>query len=299
VELDVAAGDNPDAQMADAQMPDAQRPGKWMADAEAAEAEFMYALESGAPHPVKQRLGIATARLGGGVVLSMRHDPAGGYWNKALGLGITQPVTAGLVAEVLDFYRANGSAVACLQLAPDALPPDWDDTCAALGVRAGSNWVKLVRGTDPAPEAPTDLDVRPVTQQSGREWAEVFCTGFGMPVGPLSEMLAAVVGQPGFHPLAAWDGDRVVAGANLFLTGDRASFCGAATLEEARGRGAQSAFFHRRVASAREAGCRVMVAETWAEAEGQHNPSLHNMRRAGFRDAYVRQNWVWRAPTAT
>ena len=39
-----------------------------------------------------------------------------------------------------------------------------------------------------------------------------------------------------------------------------------------------------------------MVAETWAEREDQHNASLHNMRRAGFRDVYVRHNWVWRAP---
>lgn len=265
------------------------------ADAELAEAEFMYAIESGAPADTRQALGIATTRLGGAVVLSMRNDPAGGYWNKALGFGVTEPVTRELVRDVLDFYRANGSAVACLQVAPAALPPDWQQICAGLGLEDRSTWVKLVRDTSPAPGATTDLRVGPVTEQSAVEWATVFCTAFGMPLGHLVPMVAAVVHTPGFHPLAAWDGDRVVAGANLYLSGDRASFCGAGTLEQARGRGAQSAFFHERVEVARQHGARVLVAETYTEGEGEHNPSLHNMRRAGFRDLYVRHNWVWRA----
>ncbi|HEY3535784.1 MAG TPA: GCN5 family acetyltransferase [Pedococcus sp.] len=266
-----------------------------MADAELAEAEFMYALESGAPADTREALGIATARLGGGVVLSMRNDPAGGYWNKALGFGVTEPVTRALVGDVLDFYRDNGSTVACLQVAPGALPEDWADICAELGLEDRSTWVKLVRDASPAPRAATDLRVGTVTEQFAVEWATVFCTAFGMPLGHLVTMVAAVVHTAGFHPLAAWDGDRVVAGANLYLTGDRASFCGAATLEQARGRGAQSVFFHDRVEVASRHGGRVLVAETYTEDEGQHNPSLHNMRRAGFRDLYVRHNWVWRA----
>ena len=72
------------------------------------------------------------------------------------------------------------------------------------------------------------------------------------------------------------------------------AFCGAATLEEARGRGAQSAFMERRVADARAAGCQWLSAETWQEFDGQHNPSLHNMLRAGFVEVYDRGNFIWR-----
>jgi hypothetical protein len=266
-----------------------------VADAELAEAEFMYALESGAPGTTRDALGIATTRLGGGVALSMRNDPTGGYWNKALGFGVTEPVTRELVVDVHDYYLANGSTVACLQVAPAALPQDWPDICAELGLEDRNSWVKLVRDTSPAPPASTDLRVGPVTEESAVEWATVFCTAFGMPPGHVVPMVAAVVHVPGFHPLGAWDGDRMVAGANLYLTGDRASFCGAGTLEEARGRGAQSVFFRDRVELAGRHGARLLVAETYTEGEGQHNPSLHNMRRAGFRDLYVRHNWVWRA----
>jgi ribosomal protein S18 acetylase RimI-like enzyme len=271
------------------------RPARDRADAEQAEAQCLYAFESGAPDEVKDELGIATHRLAGGVVLAMRHDPAGGYWNKALGFGITEPFTAEVAQTVIDTWREHGTATGTLQVAPSALPADWTEVAPRLGLAPGSTWVKLLRAPSPAPPASTDLRVGPVTEEYALEWADVFCTGFGMPVGPLSRMLAAVVGRNGFHPFAAWDGERVVAGANLFLDGDRASFCGAATLVEARGRGAQSRFFLERVETARRAGCRVMVAETWAEGDGQRNPSLHNLRRAGFRDAYLRQNWVWRA----
>lgn len=264
-------------------------------DAELPEAEVMYALESGAPATVKEELGIGTHRLAGGVVLAMRNDPAGGYWNKALGFGVSEPFTHDVARTVIDTWREHGSAVGTLQVAPASLPPDWSEVASRLGLAPGSAWVKLLRDTSTVPAASTDLRVGPVTPDSAKEWADVFCTGFGMPVGPLSAMLAAVVGRAGFHPLAAWDGERIVAGAMLFVTGDRAAFCGAATLEEARRRGAQSRFFVERVELARRAGCRVIAAETWAEGEGQHNPSLHNMRRAGFRDVYLRQNWVWRA----
>ena len=66
--------------------------------AESAEAEFMYQYESMAPNAVKAQLGISTTRIGGGVVLSMRDDVTG-YWSKAVGFGVTEPVTAALLAE--------------------------------------------------------------------------------------------------------------------------------------------------------------------------------------------------------
>jgi len=127
--------------------------------AETAEAEFMYAFETGAPRSARSALGMAAVRLGGGVVLAMGADPTGGYWNKALGFGITEPVTDDLVAAVLDVYRASGSAAAVLQLAPSVLPDDWDDICARHGIVPGSVWAKLLRHAG-VPVAPASTDLR-------------------------------------------------------------------------------------------------------------------------------------------
>ena len=77
--------------------------------------------------------------------------------------------------------------------------------------------------------------------------------------------------------------------------GPAAAFCGAATLEEALGRGAQSVFMQRRVEAACALGATWLSAETWKTGDGQHNPSLHTMRRAGLVDAYERTNVIWRA----
>ncbi len=109
---------------------------------EAAEAEFMYAYESGASADVVAEMGIATGRVGGGVVLSMRHDVTG-YWSKALGFGFDEPVTADLVDRVTGFFRAQDSQGAVIQIAPSVLPPDWDDICARHGLRPTAPWIKL------------------------------------------------------------------------------------------------------------------------------------------------------------
>jgi hypothetical protein len=116
-----------------------------------------------------------------------------------------------------------------------------------------------------------------------------------MPVGDLTAMLASTVGRPEWRPFAAWDGDRLVAGANLYVDGPAAALNAAATLPTHRARGAQSALIAARAAAAVEAGCRHLYAETWKPAPDGHNPSLANMERAGLTPLYVRDNWVWRA----
>jgi hypothetical protein len=87
--------------------------------AESAEAEFMYQYESMAPNAVKAQLGISTTRIGGGVVLSMRNDVTG-YWRKAVSFGVIEPVTSALIDEVLEFYRAESSPGAVIQISPPA-----------------------------------------------------------------------------------------------------------------------------------------------------------------------------------
>ncbi|AXG13432.1 GCN5 family acetyltransferase [Intrasporangium calvum] len=253
--------------------------------AESAEAEFMFALESAAPPEAQRALRMSQARLGGGVVLVMGEDPTGGYWNKALGFG------------VVGRFRTAGPPAGVLQVAPSALPEAWPDLCARHGITAGQVWAKLLRpaGLDPEP-ATTDLAVGAVGPSDADAYARVYARGFGMPEDPhlLTMFAAAAVGAGGFTAYGAWDGDRLVAAAQLHVAGPVAAFCGAATLEEARRRGAQSAFMQRRVGDARAAGCAWLSAETWQEGGEEHNPSLHNMRRAGFVEVYDRVNWVWR-----
>ena len=261
--------------------------------AEAAEAEFMYEYESSARPATKQTLGIATARLGGGVALSMRHDVTG-YWSKALGFGVTEPVTAELVDDLVAFYVAEKAPGAVIQIAPALLPHDWPEIAARHGLTPTSPWIKLFRAIEDVDAShTTDLSVRPVDAVDLPRWAETTLRGFGMPTVGLADMMAEAATRPGFRPFAAWDGNDMVATANLFVHGSVGSLNSTATLPTHRNRGAQSALIAVRAAAAADAGCRWVSAETGRPAEGEVNPSLNNLLSRGLRPLYERENWAW------
>ncbi|MFE0627562.1 GNAT family N-acetyltransferase [Streptomyces sp. NPDC058864] len=268
--------------------------------AEQSEAEAMYRFEMEAPESVRVALGMNAARIGGGVVLSMRHDPTH-YWSKALGFGVTAPVTAEVIREVCEFYRAEGTAQAVLQIAPAFLPEDWDDICGREGITAGSSWVKLVCPVEEAVtraqalEPPAGIRVAPLKADHAQEWGAVVTRAFGMPEEHYAPMTAASAAEPGWHPFAAWLDGEIVGTGTMHVRGEAAQMFAGAVLPHARRRGGQTALLAARAARARDLGCRVLVAETGAEAPGTRNSSLHNMRRLGFQVAYERRNWVWRS----
>ncbi|MGR6917968.1 GNAT family N-acetyltransferase [[Actinomadura] parvosata] len=250
-----------------------------------------------APPEINDKLGIATARIGGGTVLSVREDPTG-FWSKALGFGFEEPVSADLIGRVVDFYREQDSRGAVLQLAPSVLPPDWDDIRARYGLEPGSYNVKLACRVEEFWPGDSGLRVTPLPAGAALEWARTAFRGFGMPEEGLAEMLAGGLADPGFHPYAAWDGDMMVATGNLLVRDGVGSLNAGATLPGHRNRGAQSALLAARAEEAATLGCRWLVAETGLPARGASNPSLNNMLRAGLRPLYSRRDWIWRPDTA-
>jgi GNAT superfamily N-acetyltransferase len=122
------------------------------------------------------------------------------------------------------------------------------------------------------------------------EWAALVLEIFGMQSVPLAEMLIAGLDNPAFTPVAAWDGDEMVAAANLCVHGPIGSLNTGATKPSHRGRGAQSGLLAARAELARAAGCRWLVGET-----AETGTSLNNMRRSGLEILYTRQNWKWSA----
>ncbi|MEV6485854.1 GNAT family N-acetyltransferase [Streptomyces sp. NPDC051576] len=268
--------------------------------AEQSEAEALHRFQTEAPESVRTALGMTATRIGGGVVLSMREDSTH-FWSKALGFGVTAPVTARLVAEVCDFYRAARTPQATLQIAPAFLPEDWPEICAREGIVRGSSSVKLVCTTDEAVARadalavpPAGIRVAPLAAEHALEWGTVMVRAFGAPVEHYAEMGAATVTRPGWHPYGAWLDGELVGTGTLFVRGDTAQFFAGGVLPHARGRGGQTALLAARARAARQLGCRVLVAETGAETPGTHNSSLHNMLRLGFQAAYERPNWSWR-----
>ncbi|WP_197383640.1 hypothetical protein [Mycolicibacterium mengxianglii] len=147
---------------------------------ETVEAEFMYNCVSSAPDSAKSQLGIRTIRIGGGVALSARDDVTG-YWSKALGFGFTEPVSHDLIGRVLSFYREANSPGTVIQIAPSAVPRDWDEICAGYDIRPDSTWLKLTCQIEDFRPSQTQLHVAPVGRADVAEWASVTLRGFGSP----------------------------------------------------------------------------------------------------------------------
>ena len=75
--------------------------------------------------------------------------------------------------------------------------------------------------------------------------------------------------------------------------GTMAWFSFAGTREGHRGRGAQSALIARRLRDARLAGCTRVSVETAEDKPEKPAPSFRNLRRLGFRFAYLRPNFLY------
>ncbi|MFD3450700.1 GNAT family N-acetyltransferase [Streptomyces sp. NPDC058691] len=269
--------------------------------AEQSEAEALFRFETGAPEHLRAALGINATRIGGGVVLSMRNDPTR-FWSKALGFGVTGAVTPELIREVCDFYRAEGTPQAVLQIAPAFLPSDWEAICASEGITEGASWVKLVGATedvvaraDALDKAPDRITVAPVEAGHAAEWGSVLVRAFGMPEEHYAQMSAYSAAQPGWHPFAAWLDGELVGTGTMHVHGDTAQLFAGAVLPHARNRGGQTALLAARARAARDLGCRFVIAETGTETPGTRNTSLHNMLRLGFQVAYERPNWKWQS----
>ena len=262
--------------------------------AELAEARMMWATVAVSPREVRETLGIQAARIGSGIALAMAHDPTGGYWNKAIAHGLTGPVDDALIAELVGFYEGAGAPAAAIQIPPALLPEDWDDIAGRYGLKAGTRLHKMLRHRSAPTAGETELDVRGVDTHHSEAWARVLIEGFGMPTEPaLVEMISSTIGRD-FFAFGAWDGDRLVASGGVHLGGDVAALSGAATLPDARGRGAQTGLLTARIRAAVDAGCTWISAETGSERGVDRSMSFRNLRRAGFVELYERPNWVWR-----
>ena len=148
-------------------------------------------------------------------------------------------------------------------------------------------WMKFSRGVSPR-EAHSDLDVRLADRPE--DFAHVVAEGYGMPdwTKPIA---ANVVGRPGWSCFVAYEGNEP-AGAGALFVHEGIGWLGyAATREQFRGRGAQSAILAARIEAARKQGCKTVSTETGELAEGRPSASYRNIVRAGFREAGVRANW--------
>src|SRR5581483_4032576 len=154
---------------------------------------------------------------------------------------------------------------------------DLAGSLAERGYTRGRAWLKFRRKGEPAPTAATDLRVSETLD------ADAFATATGLP-----RELSGFVGAPGWRHFVAWDGDEPAACGALYVEGELAWLGVGSTREAYRRRGAQSALLAARIETGRSLGARTFTCETGEDVD----VSYRNILRAGFAEAYRRENWL-------
>jgi GNAT superfamily N-acetyltransferase len=160
----------------------------------------------------------------------------------------------------------------------------------------GYAWMKFVR--DPHPPrfpAPDVVDVVELTAPDQQPFGAIAAVGFGMPAWA-ADFFNYLPGREGWRCYVARVGGETQACGAMLVEDGIAEFGIGATLEEARGRGCQTALLHRRICDAAELGCHTLFVETGERMPDRPSASYRNILKAGFEEAYLRPNWQRRCP---
>ncbi len=250
--------------------------------ADDAEARAFADLYDAAAKPLREQLGLAVHRVADATLLVAPRLPSP-MFNRAIGLGLRTAADTAALQAIEAGYRSAGVKDWWLHWNPHAAPDGFETTLAARGYSAPPRrlWAKMLRPAAGAPEAATSLSIGPAGAADAAATAHAITTAFEMPPF-MAGWLRQLHGRPRWQLLALRDGGTVVGGGCLFVDGDTGWLGMGAVLASHRRRGGQRALLARRIAEAAAAGASWVVTETGLPKAGEPNPSLANIRAAGF-----------------
>jgi GNAT superfamily N-acetyltransferase len=262
---------------------------------ELVEAEAWAQLQLALPEDFRTRMGIAVHRHGRAVAL-VTGGSAEIAVNRVIGLGVLTPVTPDLLETLIRQYSSAGVERFLVQMSPDAVTAEIDGWLLERGFVSRPGLAKLYRATADAGSLPLATSIRVVEIDDSD--AETFAGLVAAPLMVPEEMRPGILSTIGhdrwrYYLALEGEGDRPIAGAALYA-GEEVGWCGlAATREDHRGQGAQTALLVRRIQDAAASGCRWVMAETMVEKPDRPNPSIRNMRRLGFDVLFQRRNYLF------
>jgi GNAT superfamily N-acetyltransferase len=235
-----------------------------------------------APPEVANALELAVLDLGDAAAFSIGAHPEWLLFNRVVGL------EADVALPGIERWFASRR---CMFVVETHAGAELADVLHQRGYRLASQLMKFRRGVEQPPVHKTSLRIERIQEDRAAEYGAVVATLFGRG-SPVDRWFEAVSMRIGWACFGAFDGSRLV-GVGAMHVADTLGWLGAAaTFEDARGRGAQSALLAARIRAASDAGARVLATETVDRVDGEAGPSFRNVVRVGFEEENVQQWWV-------
>jgi GNAT superfamily N-acetyltransferase len=219
--------------------------------------------------------------IGGAVCTVMPSHPRSQLGNRVVGLGGAGSDIDPILDRIEAFYARYSAAYTIVADLPQL---------AARGYTPVTPWTRFVRGTEPLRKPADAPAVEMVGGTERPAFGDACATASGAP-GYFAGWVGQLVERQGWHCFAVRANGSIIATAALYAAKGAGWLGFAATREQQRGRGAQSALLAARVERARALGVTTLVTDTAAAPGEAPGPSHRNIVRAGFRLDSVRPNW--------
>ena len=240
-----------------------------------------------APPEFAQAFGLGVRQLGS-IYVTIISKVDNLNHNRIMGWGLREPATEASLDNAIAVFQKEGCHNYLVQISSLIQPAKASEWLARRGFTQGRSWAKMFRGNEAAPAVSTDLRVEKIGKGQAEAYASVVLPAFGIKPH-YRPLVKGNVGKPGWQHYLAFAGEKPVSAAGMYINEETAWLSFAATLEEYRGHGGQSAMLARRIEDGLERGCKWFVAETKEDTPDRPNPSYRNMKRCGFKLAYLQQ----------
>jgi GNAT superfamily N-acetyltransferase len=257
---------------------------------ESVEFEAAVDLYRAAPEGVRVAHAIEVHDVEETTCLTCRGIEPAAVFRRAVRLGTGRAATEAELDAVVAHMKRRGLSYV-IPVAPQSQPTALGSWLERRGFTQSYAWMKFCRPCEGAPQAASDLEVRVIGATLGNEFGRVVAEGFGLPP-TVAPWIGALAGRANWICAMAFAGDAPVAAGAAYVSGEHAWLGLGATSASHRRRGAQSALLARRLKEAAARGARVAVTETGERLPDKPSHSYRNILRAGFEEAYLRQNYM-------
>ncbi len=262
---------------------------------EAVQRKAWHLLSRAAPLDLANALGIRSEEIGSTLYQGALKVP-GAQFNKVFSFGIDDDVTSASIDAAADWLGRACCKQSLLMVPPKGSDEEVDGMLLASGFQRFPLDIAVFHvDADEVPDLSrsSDIDVRPVEPENSESFGRVLSEGLEAPAAA-SWLAAFAVGQPGLTAYLAYEGSLAIGAAALFIDGEWGWLFIAAVRPSFRNRGAQTALLARRIEDGRKAGVRTfnIGALRPAPSHGDVFASYRNIRRAGFKLAYNRPNYI-------